>query len=112
MPIRRWCVAATYAAIATTEAAFHRRRQDPRRDRAALLLPGYPAIERFPYGREGGLMMLVSRIVETDPARNLDAVIYLMDPVDPSNFPRRWLQRQCVITASLSCRRWRARASG
>jgi methylglyoxal synthase len=63
------------------------------------LLPGYPAIERFPYGREGGLMMLVSRIVETDPARTLDAVIYLIDPVDPSsNFPEALaLKRQCVI---------------
>jgi methylglyoxal synthase len=56
-------------------------------------------MERFPYGREGGLMMLVSRIVETDPARNLDAIIYLMDPVDPSsNFPEALaLKRQCVI---------------
>ena len=63
------------------------------------LLAGYPSIERFPYGREGGLMMLVSRIVETDPARTLDAVIYLMDPVDPSsNFPEALaLKRQCVI---------------
>jgi methylglyoxal synthase len=44
-------------------------------------------------------MMLVSRIVETDPARALDAVIYLMDPVDPSsNFPEALaLKRQCVI---------------
>jgi methylglyoxal synthase len=63
------------------------------------LLAGYPSIERFPYGREGGLMMLVSRIVETDPARALDAVIYLMDPVDPSsNFTEALsLKRQCVI---------------
>jgi methylglyoxal synthase len=63
------------------------------------LLAGYPSIERFPYGREGGLMMLVSRIVETDPARALNAVIYLMDPVDPSsNFPEALaLKRQCVI---------------
>ncbi len=63
------------------------------------LLPGYQAIERFPYGREGGLMMLVSRVVDTDPARALDAVIYLMDPVDPSsNFPEALaLKRQCVI---------------
>ena len=63
------------------------------------LLEGYPAVERFPYGREGGLMMLVSRIVETDPAKALDAVIYLMDPVDPSsNFPEALaLKRQCVI---------------
>lgn len=63
------------------------------------LLPGYPSIERFPYGRQGGLMMLVSRIVEADPAKTLDAVIYLMDPVDPSsNFPEALaLKRQCVI---------------
>ncbi|MGZ3237937.1 MAG: methylglyoxal synthase [Burkholderiaceae bacterium] len=63
------------------------------------LLPGYPSIERFPYGREGGLMMLVSRIAETDPARSLDAVIYLMDPADPSStFPEALaLKRQCVI---------------
>jgi methylglyoxal synthase len=63
------------------------------------LLPGYTALERFPYGREGGLMMLVSRVVDADPARTLDAVIYLMDPVDPSsNFPEALaLKRQCVI---------------
>lgn len=63
------------------------------------LLQGYPSIERFPYGREGGLMRLVSRIVEPDPENSLDAVIYLMDPVDPSsNFPEALaLKRQCVI---------------
>jgi methylglyoxal synthase len=63
------------------------------------LLPGYPEIERFPYGREGGLMRLVSRVVDCDPERTLDAVIYLMDPVDPSStFPEALaLKRQCVI---------------
>lgn len=63
------------------------------------LLPDYPSLERFPYGRDGGLMMLVSRIVDSDPARTLDAVIYLVDPVDPSsNFPEALaLKRQCVI---------------
>jgi len=63
------------------------------------LLPGYAAIERFPYGREGGLMMLVSRVVDPDPARALDAVIYLIDPVDPSStFPEALaLKRQCII---------------
>jgi methylglyoxal synthase len=63
------------------------------------LLAGYPYIERFPYGREGGLMRLVSRVVDTDPQRSLDAVIYLMDPVDPSSiFPEAVaLKRQCVI---------------
>jgi methylglyoxal synthase len=63
------------------------------------LLADYPSIERFPYGREGGLMMLVSRVVDPDPVRALDAVIYLIDPVDPSsNFPEALaLKRQCVI---------------
>ncbi|HEY8102235.1 MAG TPA: methylglyoxal synthase [Burkholderiaceae bacterium] len=67
--------------------------------RAHNLLPGYPSIERFPYGREGGLMMLVSRIAEVDAAKSLDAIIYLMDPADPSStFPEALaLKRQCVI---------------
>ena len=41
-----------------------------RESRAAIqshdLLPGYRAIERFPYGREGGLMKLLSRVVVPD----------------------------------------------
>lgn len=63
------------------------------------LLDGYPNIERFPYGREGGLMKLVSRVVDPDPQRTLDMVIYLIDPVDPSSaFPEAVaLKRQCVI---------------
>lgn len=63
------------------------------------LLKNYPHIERFPYGRHGGLMKLVSRVVDTDPTRRLDAVMYLMDPVDPSSiFPEAVaLKRQCVI---------------
>lgn len=63
------------------------------------LLPDYPHLERFPYGRQGGLMKLVSRVVDSDPARTLDAIIYLIDPVDPSStFPEAVaLKRQCVI---------------
>lgn len=63
------------------------------------LLPGYPHLVRFPYGRQGGLMKLVSRTVDADPERTLDAVIYLIDPVDPSStFPEAVaLKRQCVI---------------
>jgi methylglyoxal synthase len=63
------------------------------------LLPDYPHLERFPYGRHGGLMKLVARVVDSDPARKLDAVIYLIDPVDPSSiFPEAVaLKRQCVI---------------
>src|SRR6185369_6520276 len=63
------------------------------------LLSGYPSIERPPHPRDGGLMMLVSRIVDAGPARTLDAVIYLIGPVDPSSsFPAAMaLKRQCVI---------------
>jgi methylglyoxal synthase len=63
------------------------------------LLKGYQNIERFPYGRHGGLMKLVSRVVDADPSRTLDAAIYLIDPVDPSSaFPEAVaLKRQCII---------------
>lgn len=63
------------------------------------LLTDYPHIERFPYGRQGGLMKLVARTVEQDPTRTLDVLMYLIDPVDPSsNFPEAVaLKRQCVI---------------
>jgi methylglyoxal synthase len=54
---------------------------------------------RFPYGREGGLMKLVAHVVNRDPANSVDAVIYLIDPVDHSSiFPEALaLKRQCVI---------------
>lgn len=63
------------------------------------LLDSCPRVERFPYGRDGGLMKLVSRVVDKDPARAVDAVIYLIDPVDHSSiFPEALaLKRQCVI---------------
>ena len=63
------------------------------------LLTDYPDIERLPYGHDGGLMRLVARIVDPEPAKSLDAIIYLMDPVDPSSaFPEAIaLKRQCVI---------------
>jgi methylglyoxal synthase len=59
------------------------------------------SFERFPYGREGGLMKLVARVVDSNPHTAIDAVIYLIDPVDPSSiFPEaQALKRQCVIHA-------------
>jgi len=62
-------------------------------------LPDYSGLVRYPMGREGGLMKLVSGIAggtEVSPA--LDGAIYLIDPVDPSsNFPEaQALKRQCV----------------
>jgi len=54
---------------------------------------------RFPYGRDGGLMKLVAHVVNSDPHNSIDAVIYLIDPVDHSSiFPEALaLKRQCVI---------------
>jgi len=54
---------------------------------------------RFPYGRDGGLMKLVAHVVNSDPHNSVDAVVYLIDPVDPSSvFPEALaLKRQCVI---------------
>lgn len=65
----------------------------------AGLLAGYPGLVPYPYGREGGLMRLVSRLVDDDPAQALDLVIYLIDPVDPSSiYPEALaLKRQCVV---------------
>ncbi len=66
----------------------------------AALLSDYPALKRYPYGREGGLMKLVAEVVGLEGgARTLDGAIYLIDPVDPSSiFPEAIaLKRQCVI---------------
>jgi methylglyoxal synthase len=62
-------------------------------------LAGHAGLQRYPYGREGGLMTLVAEIVGLGPARTLDGVVYLIDPVDPSSiFPEAVaLKRQCVI---------------
>lgn len=64
------------------------------------LLAGYAPLQRLPYGAEGGVMRLVSRIVGgLSPAQALDGVIYLIDPVDASSlYPETLaLKRQCVI---------------
>jgi len=65
----------------------------------AGLLAGYHGLQRYPYGREGGLMKLVAEVVGMGPQRTLDGAIYLIDPVDPSSiFPEAVaLKRQCVI---------------
>jgi len=65
------------------------------------MLPGYPGLIRYPYGREGGLMKLVSRVTgrqQETGAAPLDGAIYLIDPVDPSSiFPEALaLKRQCI----------------
>ena len=63
-------------------------------------LQNYPALQRYPNGREGGLMKLVAEVVGMGtPERTLDGAIYFIDPVDPSSvFPEAIaLKRQCVI---------------
>lgn len=63
------------------------------------VLDGYARLTKFPYGREGGLMKMVSRVVDPDPAVSIDTAVYLIDPVDPSSaFPEAVaLKRQCVV---------------
>jgi len=65
----------------------------------AGLLAGYPGLHRLPERREGGVVRLVAMLVSDDPATTLDAVIYLLDPDDPTSiFPEgQALKRQCVV---------------
>lgn len=66
---------------------------------AARLLAGYPGLHRLPTRRDGGLIHLVAAVVSGDPRRRLDAMIYLLDPDDPTAmFPEgQALKRECVI---------------
>jgi len=63
------------------------------------LLQAHAGLQRYPYGRQGGLMKLVAEVVGMGPERTLDGAVYLIDPVDPSSiFPEAIaLKRQCVI---------------
>jgi methylglyoxal synthase len=66
---------------------------------SARVLAGYPMLKRLPTRREGGLIHLVAAVVSDDPERRLDAMIYLLDPDDPTAiFPEgQALKRECVI---------------
>jgi methylglyoxal synthase len=62
----------------------------------------YSKLHRSPNGFEGGLMRMVSHIAGgIHKGDELDGIIYLLDPVDPSStFPEaRAIRRQCVIHA-------------
>jgi methylglyoxal synthase len=63
------------------------------------VLRGYAGLHRLPTRRDGGLIHLVAGVVATDPARRFDAIIYLLDPDDPTSvFPEgQALKRECVI---------------
>jgi methylglyoxal synthase len=70
---------------------------------SAKLLADYPRLRRLPARREGGLIHLVAAVVSGDPGRRLDAMIYLLDPDDPTSvFPEGLaLKRECVIHETL-----------
>jgi len=64
------------------------------------LLQDHAPLARLPYGSEGGVMRLASRIVGgLAPGDELDGAIYFIDPVDASSlYPEaQALKRQCVI---------------
>ncbi|MEH3086055.1 MAG: methylglyoxal synthase [Xylophilus ampelinus] len=66
------------------------------------LLRDYDGLGRLPYGREGGVMRMVSRIAGgIHPDDELAGAIYLLDPLDPSSlYPEaQALKRQCIIHA-------------
>jgi len=67
------------------------------------VLADYPRLIRLPMRRDGGVIHLVAAVVSGDPARRLDAVIYLLDPDDPTSvFPEgQALKRECVIHETL-----------
>jgi methylglyoxal synthase len=70
---------------------------------AQHILARYPRLLRLPARRDGGIIHLVGDVVSGDPARRLDAVIYLLDPDDPTSvFPEgQALKRECVIHETL-----------
>jgi methylglyoxal synthase len=70
---------------------------------ASKVLADYPRLTRLPARRDGGLIHMVAAVVSGDPGRRLDAVIYLLDPDDPTTvYPEGLaLKRECVIHETL-----------
>ena len=63
------------------------------------LFTRYDGLHRLPDRRDGGVVRLCAMLVDDDPARALDAIVYLLDPDDPTSvFPEgQALKRQCVV---------------
>lgn len=63
------------------------------------MLARYRGLHRLPTRRDGGLIHLVAGVVAENPARRLDAIVYLLLPDDPTSvFPEgQALKRECVI---------------
>jgi hypothetical protein len=70
---------------------------------AAKVLDAYPRLTRLAARHDGGLIHLVAAVVSGDPGRRLDAVVYLLDPDDPTTlFPEGVaVKRECVIHETL-----------
>lgn len=66
---------------------------------AAGLLTGFPGLHQLPDRRDGGIVRMTAMLVADDPAAALDAVVYLLDPDDPTSvFPEgQALKRLCVV---------------
>ena len=65
-------------------------------------LADYAGLVRYPHGRQGGLMRLVSHVAGAlSPQTTLDGIFFFIDPMDPSSvYPEALaLKRQCVIHA-------------
>ena len=65
------------------------------------VLDGYEGLEPLPSGRDGGLVLLAARLVDPEPDRAVDWVIYLMDPADRTTlYPEsQAVKRECVVNA-------------
>lgn len=73
------------------------------RTHAALLrhglFAGYAGLHALPDRRDGGLMRIAAMLVDDDPDNALDALVYLLDPEDPTSvFPEgQAAKRQSVV---------------
>ena len=73
---------------------------------AAGVLAGYPRLIRLPTRRDGGLIHLVAAVVSGDPARRLDAMIYLLDPDDPTSVFPEGLALTVFVSTLSHAREW------
>jgi hypothetical protein len=66
------------------------------------VLADYPRLTRLPARRDGGLIHLMAAVMSGDPARRLDAVIYLLDPDDPTSVFRDGNRRESLPAGHFS----------
>ena len=63
------------------------------------LFDGYAHLHALPDRRDGGLMRIAAMLVDDEPDRTLDALVYLLDPEDPTSvFPEgQAAKRQSIV---------------